>query len=212
MATSCRFTQKSRALSGIWGEPRGVEAAAEWRRGGWRGLSPRFATQPPRLYHRRRSGTSISSSLFSSTAILRHLSTFVVPLLLPLSVFCLESSALVFRRNTINHFSRSTGVTPPFTPSAILEEGPWFVNDEVLSTTGRMCDLPDDDYREITHVGLTYRPREFSLLRNAQRLVDVFLKQCIKKMYPQLKLIILKIVVNNISFFFNNRSTTLIGL
>lgn len=104
--------------------------------------------------------------LFSHLQPSYAISTFVVSLL---SLrFCLESSALVFRRNTINHFSRSSSVTPPFTPSDILEED-LVRQRRALSSIGRMCDLPDDDYRGITHLRLSYVVCSFIL---SQRIVD----------------------------------------
>lgn len=114
-------------------------------------MSPRFATQPPRLYHRRRSGTSV----FLSFLIHRHLTPSLLsssrsfpPALSRVFCSCLpakhdQSLFPVCRHDT------------PFTPTAILEEG-LLRQRRVLSATGRMCDHPSDDYREIAHVGLSY--------------------------------------------------------
>lgn len=68
----------------------------------------------------------LSFSLSSSTAILRHL---YFRRLAPFLRFCPDSSALVFRRNTINHFSRSAGMTPPLHPR-LSSKRACFVNDE----------------------------------------------------------------------------------
>lgn len=128
-------------------------------------MSPRFATQP-RLYHRRRSGTAV---LLSFLIYHRHLTPSLLsssrsfpPLLPRVLCSCLpakhdQSLFPVCRHDT------------PFTPTAILEEG-LLRQRRVLSATGRMCDHPSDDYREITHVGLSYRFMNFLVL---QRIVDV---------------------------------------
>lgn len=128
-------------------------------------MSPRFATQPPRLYHRRRSGTAVLLSFL----IHRHLTPSLLsssrsfPLVLP-RVFCSclpakhDQSLFPVRRHDT-----------PFTPTAILEEG-LLRQRRVLSATGRMCDHPSDDYREITHVGLSYHFMNFVV---SQRIVDV---------------------------------------
>lgn len=66
-------------------------------------------------------------SLFPHPPPSYAISTFVVSLLS--SDSAPESSALVFRRNTINHFSRSAGMTPPLHPR-LSSKRACFVNDE----------------------------------------------------------------------------------
>lgn len=125
MATSCRSKQKSGALSGIWESPEGLKGLlndVEEARGGCllvlRHNLLVFITDDAREL--------LSSSLSSSTAILRHL---YFRRLAPFLRLCPESSALVFRRNTINHFSRSAGMTPPLHPQ-LSSKRACFVNDE----------------------------------------------------------------------------------
>lgn len=139
-------------------------------------MSPRFATQPPRLYHRRRSGTAV----FLSFLIYRHLTPSLLsssrsfPLVLP-RVFCSclpakhDQSLFPVRRHDT-----------PFTLTTILEEG-LLRQRRVLSATGRMCDHPSDDYREITHVGLSYRFMNFVVSQKMFRHPKgvVFLRICI---------------------------------
>lgn len=125
MATSCRSKQESGALSGIWKSPEGLKGPlndVEKARGGCllvlRHNLLVFITNDAREL--------LSFSLSSSTAILRHLYFRRLALFLR---FCLESSALVFRRNTINHFSQFAGMTPPLHPR-LSSKRACFVNDE----------------------------------------------------------------------------------
>lgn len=125
MDTSCRSKQESGALSGIWKSPEGLKGPlndVEKARGGCllvlRHNLLVFITDDAREL--------LSFSLSSSTAILRHL---YFRRLAPFLRFCPESSALVFRRNTINHFSQSAGMTPPLHPR-LSSKRACFVNDE----------------------------------------------------------------------------------
>lgn len=125
MATSCRSKQESGALSGIWKSPEGLKGPlndVEETRGGCllvlRHNLLVFITDDAQEL--------LSFSLSSSTAILRHL---YFRRLAPFLWFYPESSALVFRRNTINHFSQSAGMTPPLHPR-LSSKRACFVNDE----------------------------------------------------------------------------------
>ncbi|TGZ55401.1 hypothetical protein DBV15_08573 [Temnothorax longispinosus] len=125
MTTSCRSKQESAALSGIWKSPEGLKGPlndVEEARGGCllvlRHNLLVFITDDAREL--------LSFSLSSSTAILRHL---YFRRLAPFLRFYPESSALVFRRNTINHLSQSAGMTPPLHPR-LSSKRACFVNDE----------------------------------------------------------------------------------
>lgn len=156
-------------------------------------MSPRFATQPPRLYHRRRSGTSV----FLSFLIHRHLTPSLLsssrsfPPILP-RVFCSclpakhDQSLFPVRRH-------DTPLLSPFTPTAILEEG-LLRQRQVFSATGRMCDHPSDDYREIAHVGLSCRSMNFIFSHKTAKIQN---KLCICE--PMLNLAIYWTMIKNFS-------------